>query len=459
MFGRQRQEKGGVLPGRAGADGGAEAGRATPRLALTARGAAVVAVVTVLVVAATALTVDEATAPSRSSSRSSTRPSLPISRVRWKPSSWTVSSIEAAPVGATWPSTTSTSTAPTATTTTTFSAPPVQAPAGGTGAFGVFNAVHCTSVTTCIAVGSDTGGQGAIAVTGDGGAAWSASVPLTTAPPLYSLACGDAQHCVAGGRGAVLVTSDGGASWTDDALPPQWSTTDLRGVWCSPHSTCLAAGSMPETAGGDVPELLASSDGGSTWQATSLPPGVAGIGSVTCATASRCIAVGSAVLVSSDGGQTWALGTVAGGVAALTSVTCLSATSCIAVGPNATGVLDPSAPANAIVTTDGGETWSQGSFPAGTAATYELTCGDANDCIAAGPGDVTGSAATFVQSTNGGQSWSVDPAPGGMTAVNGVACVDGFACVVVGLGGQQSVVGGSINGSSWSLSEVPGEQQ
>ena len=95
-----------------------------------------------------------------------------------------------------------------------------------------------------------------------------------------------------------------------------------------------------------------------------------------------CIAVGASLLVSHDGGATWAATTVPGGTGPLRTVSCASTTSCIAIGDNAQGLSDPNAGASAIESTDGGNTWTSVSFPAGTATLDQVSCDTATQCVA-----------------------------------------------------------------------------
>jgi hypothetical protein len=114
---------------------------------------------------------------------------------------------------------------------------------------------------------------------------------------------------------SVFQTNDGGRSWTNDVLPPH--TTVLSQISCASVADCVAAGGGWNHGGASgPPDLLTTSDGGTTWVARSLPASILDIHSISCPSASSCMVVGSAgpstleqlraaVAVTDDGGATW----------------------------------------------------------------------------------------------------------------------------------------------------------
>ena len=67
-----------------------------------------------------------------------------------------------------------------------------------------------------------------------------------------------------------------------------------------------------------------------------LPSGAPELDAVTCADVSHCVAVGGHVaLVSSDGGTTWSLQPVANTSTALLGAACATSTECVSAGVSA----------------------------------------------------------------------------------------------------------------------------
>ncbi len=334
--------------------------------------------------------------------------------------------------------------------------PSFPAAVGGTKGHGDFDAVSCPTSTFCMAVGADSSGAGVAAESAIAGTDWTDSALPANAPVLRAVSCADTQHCVAVGAGGIVTTGNGGSSWQLSA-PPTANTT-LLGVICDTQQVCVATGISPNPLGPYNGEILRSSDFGATWTAESLPTDALGLGAVTCPTATDCIAVGASILVSSDGGQTWSTRTVADGTQGLTSISCSSATTCVAVGPNPGGIEDPSAPAIAVITNDGGQTWQQDPFPAGTATLDQVECTTGQTCFAGGAIPNNATSAPFVETTDGGQAWNGSQLPTGLSAIAGYSCSEPTSCVAVGVvvtnSGDLPVTSATTNGSSWTATAL-----
>jgi hypothetical protein len=145
------------------------------------------------------------------------------------------------------------------------------------------------------------------------------------------------------GQGALAVSSDGGQTWASATVPS--GTGVLQAAECPTASLCLAAGSTSTTVS-DVSaakgELLQSADGGTTWSAATAPPIDDGY-ALACPTAQLCTLVGAnwsgnpavasgAVAQSHDGGTTFSLSSAAYAPITMTAVTCPSRAACVAVG-------------------------------------------------------------------------------------------------------------------------------
>jgi hypothetical protein len=191
------------------------------------------------------------------------------------------------------------------------------------------------------------------------GTSWSLlKVPLPAgaqAGLLASVSCPAAASCVAvgnylsgSGRRTVLAETWNGAAWAirPAAVPPGASRSYLNGVSCLSPASCTAVGNYQSGKHSHV--TLAERWNGSAWsiQPVPLPAGAARafLNSVSCTSASACIAVGSSLDSASNNsplaerwdGTSWSIQQTpapAGGQAViLNGVSCPSATSCTAVG-------------------------------------------------------------------------------------------------------------------------------
>ena len=182
---------------------------------------------------------------------------------------------------------------------------------------------------------------------------------------------------------AVYFSGDGGASWSALELPPGLEfTTPLS---CPSAMTCVGVGYQ-----GDKNELVSTTDGGHQWLISPLRA-PAGALYVSCASVSVCsLVTGSSYLgpghpdqfaATTDGGATWSVHNFAADVD-ITSFTCPSAPDCIVIAGREQGGASPTAkapPGLALVTTDGGHRWSRSSLPVTTAtATSSAEPGDAS---------------------------------------------------------------------------------
>ena len=110
--------------------------------------------------------------------------------------------------------------------------------------------------------------------------------------------------------GAIATTTDGGLTWTPHGLPSDVPNPQIFTITCPTATRCWAGGSdaIPEQVGrghnGGSPVLLGTIDGGATWSRVnfSVPAGAPNydgqsylsMGSISCATASVCVAHGAA---------------------------------------------------------------------------------------------------------------------------------------------------------------------
>jgi photosystem II stability/assembly factor-like uncharacterized protein len=213
--------------------------------------------------------------------------------------------------------------------------------------------VQCASAVACTVVASD----GTViwsATTVDFGHTWvrQGLLPTGTGGALM-LSCTSTGTClVAGytpttpghGQGAIALSTDGGMTWTAATVPS--GTGLLQSATCLNPTRCLAAGTTSNTVSDVVPAkglLLVSADGGHTWSdATSSPP-VGDVYGVGCPSATACAMVGTdwqgtppvgtgAVAESKNAGDTFTAKSTSYTPLTLTALDCPTPELCIAAG-------------------------------------------------------------------------------------------------------------------------------
>ncbi len=277
----------------------------------------------------------------------------------------------------------------------------------------VIDSVSCSSITVCAAVGFDMKAGGtprAVALfSSDGGRLWStATLPPTYTPShgswtrLDSLNCRSNEECVATGAGPAppalpvscgsgctyvpgptngtialwaLTSTDGGATWSgstiESSLPDQ-----AYQINCSSATTCAAVGfgfgSCPAgqrcTAHGLAFYYNAAAP--TQWSLVPVPTGVFSVYSLSCPTASLCLAVGSTgdaetghgvVLRSQNGGRSWQRLRAPAGSNSIQSISCVNQHTCLAAGGMGTSsYVQPTV----FLTTNAGGTWRVGAVSA-----------------------------------------------------------------------------------------------
>jgi hypothetical protein len=332
--------------------------------------------------------------------------------------------------------------------------PQIEAPVVGGASIGVaaYNAVSCSSSANCIAVGATSSGVAQVGMSSDGGLHYVATTLPSGVPPLHAVSCASSTQCAAVGVNHWLSSGDGGKSWRDHVVSDLG--LNLLGVYCS-STSCLSAGTETKALRpNEEAQIFRSSAGGSTWKPASVPPQVAGIGSIACPTSTTCIAVGTAVLVSTDDGQTWNEVGVTGGFQQLTSIACSSSTKCTAIGPNPGGVHNHALGADAVETTDGGNTFHAVDFPYYSASLFDVACASATSCIARGAEGTGQSGPAFVSSSDGVVTWQSGAPPPSFVAVAGISCPTGGSCVLVGQTASGAAATSLSPGGQWSAAQL-----
>jgi hypothetical protein len=361
----------------------------------------------------------------------------------------------------------------------------------------------CPTAATCYVEGDNStspsgpSDMNSFYVSSDGAQTWSV-LPVPDGVTFTSaLSCASVTDCAAGGlyhghQPVYLATANGGHSWTVRPLPAD--VGQIMTFACVAATTCrgLASASgqaMTQGYGMLLSGLrfFATSDGGRDFTVASFPADAA-IQSVTCPTASHCVAIGvhsrfdpkagpdldhGVLLTSDDGGMTWRPGVWPKGYGPgpTPKVTCADASHCAMIGfvehdgTVVQGQIRYTSGKDAVQYTvigfsaDGGRTWTTSTFPHSMPYPMidALTCPTTTTCYAAGSdliaqhiGNTDNAGSSVVAITrNAGHTWQrvtfAVPAqvPGGMQGdsfmdIGQLECPQASACVAIGASDQGS---------------------
>lgn len=264
---------------------------------------------------------------------------------------------------------------------------------------GELNAVSCTSVRFCMAVGGELAER-------YNGTSWVAT-KVRVPGALRGVSCVSASWCVAVGirlsansdHTTTLIETWNGRGWTLARGPTTTSTFDgLQAVACRSKDWCVAVGATSDPSTHTSSTLIARWNG-ADWVDVRSP----------------------------DPATTWN---------ELKAVSCATTTSCTAVG---FGAASESAPGNTLVLTYAGSSWSVVPTPNGGAygELNGVDCTSATRCVAVGARRATSNAAwaTLVEAPTDG-TWSVIASPGSPgrwnDVLSAVSCAGTQRCVAVG---------------------------
>ena len=337
------------------------------------------------------------------------------------------------------------------------------------------SSVNCNSPTSCVAVGSDATGHGVVTYATFAAGVWTWSTAATQLPGdgaggyLTSIRCYSAIACVAvgsdsAGQGIATVASFTSPTWTwssESIVAPDASGWGmLFALSCTPLGECQAVGVDKNSQSITTRSL----DGGSTWSNDVVVANDGAIGSfgndpasVFCTSASRCITVGTDALSrafyssSSNAGINWSREALFN-VAALPGQGPLSYTSCsgnlcVAVGSNDHN--------HSVVSrsTDYGRTWSAEtalkSDDSGASYIQGVSCVGPTLCVVVGWDNL--SRPVFSRSIDAGRTWSTERSIAtdfsSVGFLNHVSCPNVHRCIAVGWDGQgQAVTTHSLDG-------------
>ncbi len=253
------------------------------------------------------------------------------------------------------------------------------------------------------------------------------------------------------------------ASWRLAGFIDQmaWQPSSSGAVAASVAATCPTvttcyADNLGSSQYGAVVEV--TTDGGAAWQAAPLPAGTWLSSNLTCPTAEGCLVAGytgvpvgaaspsggtSAIFVTTDGGASWSTVPVPVQAIDIVSLACRSVTACVGASYGTPTSTSPQGAAVSVRTTDGGASWSVGSFPTAIIPSrpYGVSCADAGDCVVVGttgfsttPAGSSTASGAALYSADGGASWAAAAVPAGIAVVRAVSCSDDGACTAVGNG-------------------------
>ncbi len=303
-----------------------------------------------------------------------------------------------------------------------------------------------------------------VLISHDGGASWTVN-SLPGFPTLTLVSCAEAGPCLLGststGTGWLLAPSPmvpppadplAEATVATASLPGVPANATLAGVSCPAVGDCEVAGSLgsPDAAG-TSPLVVTWS--GTTFSRTRLPaPGTGGawLTAVSCPAPGTCAAVGSenggrGPLAFILGGHGWVAVPVpapAGAVqATLTSVACASAVRCLALG-TWSRLLRADTGGTFAAAFDG-RSWR--SIPPPPLEPAGLACPAPDDCLAVGSTGRLGQARAAASRWDG-RGWlpEVVPSAGRSSSLGGIACLSPLRCWAAGetgsTGGQRTLV-------------------
>ena len=236
---------------------------------------------------------------------------------------------------------------------------------------------------------------------------------------------------------------------------PVMSGVMLTSISCPSASHCVAGGGT--LTGGKLATGLSffSTDGGSSWSRGTLPTGLrtGTFFSISCPTVSHCVAAydaaggnsdaeaGGVALLSTDGGASWSEEMSSSvsdfGTGFMAAISCPSASHCVAAGDDGSGGSLVS------VSNDGGISWSTVS---GVGPSFGLSCSTVTLCVGVSPASV---------SRDGGASWSNSYGQN-LPGQSEISCFTISHCVTVGSSGLGPGGTYSTNGGqSWSAGTMP----
>jgi hypothetical protein len=341
-------------------------------------------------------------------------------------------------------------------------------PAPARAQFGLLFSVSC-AVSACEAVGGYVDSSGAFVPLGEGwnGTAWHTQPAPNPARAstnfLNGVSCPSPSDCTAVGQGNGAGTpvtlgerwQDG--RWNLQAVPSPVGAAEnqLNGIACPATDACAAVGIVGPTRGVVSTETLWWN--GRNWRLQHIPTlPAANLNAVSCVSETDCVAVGASnagTLAERWNGEDWTIqatpnppGSAGSG---FTSVSCTSASFCVAVGFPVDSAGNPVA---TLAERWNGKSWAiqPTPNPAPGSGFGGVSCTSASFCVAVGGGPA--GVRTLAERWNG-RSWAIQRTPepsqgGGLAAVS---CTSTVNCIAVSdLGAAER-----WNGAKWTIQPTP----
>lgn len=314
------------------------------------------------------------------------------------------------------------------------------------------NGASCTAPSACTAVGTagPTGGRFSTVAERWNGRHW--QLQETPSPPgsnLNSVSCPQSRWCMAVGQSAAgtMALQWTGGQWRIVPIPTPTVDAGLGGVKCLSTSFCMAVGGYPTASGGQVP--FAEQWNGHAWHTLTVPPAAGAVqtflGGIDCVTPAWCTATGeqhfasglATPIVDHWNGHRWAvqpaphpLGT---DFSNLPSISCISATRCIAVGETSDNGGDTGN--GAIAERWNGTSWRLINVPSPGGGLTGISCPTVSVCTAVGFYFTNAGGQLFADRLHDGH-WTEQPTPllPGVSemAQPAVSCATRHTCIAVG---------------------------
>jgi len=331
----------------------------------------------------------------------------------------------------------------------------IPLPAAGVGA------VSCPSARACLAVGATDqgGGVGSTAAQSNRGRWASVNVPQITVPAqtdLSSVSCPSAMTCLAVGWFgdafgsniyAPLAEIWNGTTWTDQSIPSLFPIGEatLTSISCPSATYCMAVG---QSSYG----LVSVDWNGTNWRVENIPSGSTNqaalaaleLTDVSCGSPTFCVAIGPGKLSAFWNGTSWTVNSILG---AATGVSCVSSTFCVAIATSA---------GNSIAEVWNGAHWAtepMPAIPANAIGLVGVSCATPSSCMAVGAGPYPSGSMTELWN---GATWTIEPTPsppGGVLYLRSVSCTSATSttdCIAVG---ESFAV--FWDGTNWTLQTTP----
>jgi len=317
---------------------------------------------------------------------------------------------------------------------------------GGELASNRLDGVSCVSGSECIAVGETSGDLMAQSWSGSEWSLMSMPEAGTSFNNNVGVSCTTFTSCTAVGfywnTGAkadkTLAERWNGSEWLVQETPNPAGSVESKfeSVSCASSSACMAVGTYVDSEVKGHP--LSASWNGTEWKLQEVPTPVGTsanyLHGVSCTASNACTAVGYSdgkILAERWNGAEWKIQTTPATSGSLEDVSCASA-ACMAVGTN-TGTT------SALAVVWNGTEWkaSEVLTPGGAtkAILDDVSCASASVCFAVGWYENAASSYQFAEGWNG-TSWQIHPIPPPPFAISsslaGISCVSPSLCEAVG---------------------------